>query len=290
MGNSRHDLSIPKDYFMKDKAKLLYVSSSTYGGDWISTPHTHYCSELFYVLDGVGQFQVEDRIFPVSANDLVIINPNVSHTELGFHANPLKYIVLGIENLELSVANEGENFCIVSFREIKETMNFYLKMMLREIETRAPGYEAVCQDLMEILIVLFGRQTNFKTILTPTNKRSSHLCESVRRYIDANCSEDISLEQLAQFSHVNKYYLVHAFSNVYGISPINYLMRARIEKAKTLLSTTDFSLSVISRSCGFSSSSYFPRPLKSCQECPPAHFAGQAGRTRQLRNKCVSIR
>ena len=56
MGNSRHDLSIPKDYFMKDKAKLLYVSSSTYGGDWISTPHTHYCSELFYVLDGVGQF------------------------------------------------------------------------------------------------------------------------------------------------------------------------------------------------------------------------------------------
>lgn len=65
MGNSRHDLSIPKDYFMKDKAKLLYVSSSTYGGDWISTPHTHYCSELFYVLDGVGQFQVEDRIFPV---------------------------------------------------------------------------------------------------------------------------------------------------------------------------------------------------------------------------------
>ena len=66
-------------------------------------PHTHYCSELFYVIDGVGQFQVEDNIFPVSANDLVVINPNVSHTELGFNANPLKYIVLGIEGLELSV-------------------------------------------------------------------------------------------------------------------------------------------------------------------------------------------
>ena len=33
--------------------------------------------------------------------------------------------------------------------------------MLREIETRSAGYETVCQDLMEILIVLFGRQTNF---------------------------------------------------------------------------------------------------------------------------------
>ena len=161
MGNERFDISIPKEYLTRDKARLLYVSSATYGGDWISTPHTHYCSELFYVIEGMGQFQVEDNIFPVSANDLVVINPNVSHTELGFNANPLKYIVLGIEGLELSVENNNANFCIVNFREIKDTVNFYLKVMLREIETRSAGYETVCQDLMEILIVLFGRQTNF---------------------------------------------------------------------------------------------------------------------------------
>ena len=130
MGNERFDISIPKEYLTRDKARLLYVSSATYGGDWISTPHTHYCSELFYVIDGVGQFQVEDNIFPVSANDLVVINPNVSHTELGFNANPLKYIVLGIEGLELSVENNNANFCIVNFREIKDTVNFYLKVML----------------------------------------------------------------------------------------------------------------------------------------------------------------
>ena len=141
MGNERFDISIPKEYLTRDKARLLYVSSATYGGDWISTPHTHYCSELFYVIDGVGQFQVEDNIFPVSANDLVVINPNVSHTELGFNANPLKYIVLGIEGLELSVENNNANFCIVNFREIKDTVNFYLKVMLREIETRSAGYE-----------------------------------------------------------------------------------------------------------------------------------------------------
>ena len=80
------------------------------------------------------------------------------------------------------------------------------------------------------------------------------------------------MEQLAQFSHVNKYYLVHAFSNVYGISPINYLMRARVEKAKTLLSTTDFSLSVISRSCGFSSSSYFSQTFKKLSGMSPSAF------------------
>ena len=71
MGNERFDISIPKEYLTRDKARLLYVSSATYGGDWISTPHTHYCSELFYVIDGVGQFQVEDNIFPVSATSTI---------------------------------------------------------------------------------------------------------------------------------------------------------------------------------------------------------------------------
>ena len=157
MGNERFDISIPKEYLTRDKARLLYVSSATYGGDWISTPHTHYCSELFYVIEGMGQFQVEDNIFPVSANDLVVINPNVSHTELGFNANPLKYIVLGIEGMELS----AENFCIVNFKEIKDTVNFYLKILLREIETRSPGYETICQNLMEILIVLLDARLIF---------------------------------------------------------------------------------------------------------------------------------
>ena len=272
MGNERYDFSAPKEYLTKDKAKLLYVSSATYGGDWLSTPHTHYCSELFYVIDGMGQFQVEDHIFPVSANDLVVINPNVSHTELGFNANPLKYIVLGIEGLELSVENHNANFCIVNFKEIKDTINFYLKMMLREIENRSPGHETICQDLMEILIVLFGRQTNFSTILSPANKKASHLCDSVRRYIDQNCGDDLSLEQLAKFSHVNKYYLVHTFTDEYGISPISYLMRARVKKAEKLLATTDYSLSVISRTCGFSSSSYFSQTFKKITGVSPSGY------------------
>ena len=262
MADERYDISITKEYLIRNKAKLLYISSATYSGDWLSTPHTHYCSELFYVLEGIGQFQVEDKIFPVKANDLIIINPNISHTELGLRSHPMKYIVLGIEGLELSSENDHSNFCIVNFKEIKDTMVFYLQMMLKEIETRAPGHEAICQDLMEILIVLFGRQTNFSTILTPANKKASHLCDSVRRYLNQNCEEDITLEQLARFSHVNKYYLVHSFTKHFGCSPISYLNDKRIEESKNLLETTNHSIAAIASMIGFSSQSYFSQSFK----------------------------
>ena len=116
MADERYDISITKEYLIRNKAKLLYISSATYSGDWLSTPHTHYCSELFYVLEGIGQFQVEDNIFPVKANDLIIINPNISHTELGLRSHPMKYIVLGIEGLEISSENDHSNFCIDNFK------------------------------------------------------------------------------------------------------------------------------------------------------------------------------
>ena len=135
MSNKRHDFS----YTKKDNQneKLLYISSSVYEADWHSTAHTHYFSELFFVLEGVGQFLIEGGVYPVSANDLIIVKPNVFHTEVSVDANPLKYIVLGIEGLDLTPnTSDGEDvlFCITNLYDIRDTILFYLRQMLSEIE------------------------------------------------------------------------------------------------------------------------------------------------------------
>lgn len=80
---------------------LLYISTSRYEGDWHSTPHAHHCTELFYVSSGKGSFLVNDDVFDVKADDLIIVNPNVMHTEMSRDESPLEYIVLGIEDCSL---------------------------------------------------------------------------------------------------------------------------------------------------------------------------------------------
>ena len=259
---------------LKKTAKLLYISSAKYGGDWHSVQHTHNCSELFYVIQGQGQFLIENQTYPVSAYDLVIVNPNVYHTEVSLNASPLKYIVLGVEGLELAAVDEEDNtnFCIINFKNHRENILLCLQNMLSEIEKKHTGYEIVCQDLMEILIVLLGRQTNFSTILAPVSKKTSRLCGSTKRYIDAHYQENITLDQLAEVSHVSKYHLAHAFTEEYGISPINYLISKRISEAEHLLKTTDFSLSLISNTTGFSSSSYFAQIFRKQKGMSPTEF------------------
>ena len=272
MSNNRYEFM--QNDSLKKTAKLLYISSAKYGGDWHSIQHTHNCSELFYVIDGQGQFLIEDQTYPVSVSDLVIVNPNVAHTEVSLNASPLKYIVLGVEGLELTATNNDDNtnFCIINFKTHKDNILLCLQNMLTEIETKHPGYEIVCQDLMEILIVLLGRQTNFATILAPVSKKTSRLCGSTKRYIDTHYQENITLDQLAEVCHISKYHLAHAFTEEYGISPINYLISKRINEAEHLLKTTDFSLSLISSTTGFSSSSYFAQIFRKQKGMSPTEF------------------
>lgn len=276
MSTNRYDLGVHQNRAnrsVRNATRLLYVSSAKYGGDWHSTPHTHHCSELFYVIGGTGQFYLEGNIFAVSSNDLVIVNPNVEHTEISLNAKPLEYIVLGVEGLELSVSDEREDqYCIVNFRNMRENILFYLQNMLREIEAKTPGYEIICQDLMEVLVIHLMRQTDFSTTMAPIKKNASRLCSTVRRYIDEHYKENINLDMLAELTHASKYYMVHAFTEEYSISPINYMISRRIEEAKQLLKNDDYSLALISRMLGFSSPSYFSQSFKKLAGCSPKEY------------------
>lgn len=261
----------------RNSVKLLYVSTAKYGGDWHSMMHTHACTEVFYVVGGLGQFKIEELVRPVSADDMVIVNPNVEHTEVSLNQNPLEYIVMGVEGLEFDAGEDGDDrYCVVNFRNGREDVLHTLRSLLGEIETKGAGYEVVCQDLLEVLLVRLMRRTDFSLTPAPPRTRASKECAAVRRYIDGHFKENITLDQLSELAHVNKYYMVHTFSREHGVSPISYLISRRIQESKMLLSGTDHSLSQISHMLGFSSPSYFSQSFRKLEGMSPIEYRKQS--------------
>ena len=278
MSNSRYDLEqggvAPLD---RSSTRLLYVSTAKYGGDWHSLLHTHTCTEIFYVVGGMGKFQIEELTLSVSVDDMVIVNPNVEHTEVSFNASPLEYIVMGVEGLEFAAGESGDDrYRLVNCGGGREDTLYYLRAMLAEIENKAIGYDLVCHDLLEVLVVRLMRRTDFSLAPAASGTRTSKECAAVRRYIDSHFKESLSLDVLAEVAHVNKYYLVHTFSKEYGISPINYLISRRIAESKQLLSDTDHSLSQISHMLGFSSPSYFSQSFRKLEGISPMEYRRQS--------------
>ena len=272
MSRSHNSMNQEQNFTIRGTARLLNVASARYGGDWHSVPHTHNHMELFFIVGGKGQFLIEDQLYPVGINHLVIINPNIVHTEVSLNAQPLEYIVLGIEGIQLAGSDVSDRqFSILDHYESVE-ISGCLRNILREMEQKNTGYEDVCQAFMEILIIRLMRSTALAVPAEAQTVSANRQCAAVRRYIDLHFKEPLTLEQLAEEGHMNKFYLSHAFKREYGVSPINYLIAKRIEESKYLLAETDLSMSQIAQLLGFSSLSYFSQVFQRTQAVSPKEY------------------
>ena len=270
MSNRRYVLQDTADQDLRTSAKLINISSAKYGGDWHSIPHTHHYAELFYIVGGDGQFRIEDELYPVRKDQMIVINPNVVHTEVSYESHPLEYIVLGIEGLKLTPSGTAEQCHYILDCSTEAQVLTCMRQMLRETQAELPGYEAICQAYTEILLLLLMR--NSELSVTAAAPLVSYQCDTVRRYIDANYKDPMKLEDLSRIVHMNKYYLAHAFKAEYGVSPISYLISRRIAESRYLLRETNMSLSEIARVLGFSSASYFSQSFRRAEEMSPIEY------------------
>lgn len=257
-------------------AKLLYATKAKYEDDWHSTMHMHPFTELFYVVSGKGSFRVEDIKFGVFEDDLVIVNSNVSHTESSKGSNPLEYIVLGIDGLSITVddkSNMGrqELYSKHNYRAYKNEILLFINNIISEVQTKGEHYEAICQNLLEILILNILRRTKTNLVLTST-KNINKECAYIKKYIDVHYASNITLDSLASVAYMNKYYLVREFKKYIGKSPIEYLIDKRIDVSKILLETTDHTMEQISEIVGFSSQSYFNQIFKKKLGITPTQY------------------
>ena len=268
MGNSRY--TIHPQSFQKINSQLLYISISRYEGDWQSIPHTHHFTELIYVVGGQGDFRTGNNKQPVSANDLIIVPPNVEHTEVSYPASPLEYFVLGIDGVTFRNTGDEDGSSIYNYKE-EDSILSILHLLLKEAQEEKEGCSFACQNLLEVLLIHIVRMQ--KLVPLPyTAKRMTKECGLIKRYLDSNYADAITLEHLASLAHMNKYYLVHAFTKYTGLSPISYLNTRRLQVSRELLSATNHSISQVASLSGFSSQSYFTQAFKRESGISPSQY------------------
>lgn len=271
MGNKQYEINT--NNLSKLDAKLLYVTSANYETDWHSIMHSHPFTELFYVIKGKGRFHVEDNVFDVQEDDLVIVNANVTHTESSNNFHPLEYIVLGIDGISL-LTDEIDSpsfYSLHNYENYKHEILFYIKTLLLEASTKSDYYDLMSQDLLELLIINIIRRTK-TNLKVSDSKKFNRDCAYIQKYIDSNFSQNITLNDLCDISYMNKFYLVHAFKKYSGKTPIAYLNEKRLQESCMLLKTTDHSISQISSIIGMSSQSYFAQTFKNKFGMSPAEY------------------
>lgn len=100
--------------------------------------------------------------------------------------------------------------------------------------------------------------------------------KAIVSYIESHYSEPVSLAQIAAQISCNHQYLCRFFKDIAGITPIQYLILYRIDRAAFLLANTDQPILEIAMDCGFENVSYFIRKFKETKGCTPKEYRKQA--------------
>ena len=258
--------------------QLESITKSKYDSDWHSTLHTHPFTELFYVVDGKGEFNIQGQRFPVKANDFVIINPQVEHTELSSPDEPLEYIVLGINGLSFSnltpVSEGGHPFSFFNLRDEQKDILRYLNAMVQEATSQQMSYELVCHNLLEILLIKILRHQHFDLEVGKQSKATKDI-SFIKHYLETYYHESIQLEDLASMTHLSRFYISHSFKKEIGMSPMEYLIDIRIKESKILLRTTNYSISQVADIVGFTTPTYFSKQFRKSTGISPTDYREQ---------------
>lgn len=93
-----------------------------------------------------------------------------------------------------------------------------------------------------------------------------------KQFLDTNYCHKITMQQIADYVHVTEKHLCKKFKEAYGIPPREYLLKARMKKAKMLLIKSDYLIKEIATSVGYSSQLDFSNIFKKNYGISPQNY------------------
>lgn len=252
--------------------QLLYVSYSKYERDRGNIMHSHSFTEFLFVDGGEGAVLTRSHAFPVSGGDFVVFPSGLYHTEKSGIETNMEYYVLAVSNIVMNGYVPGSDFNpVLAHGSDAGDIGEDIKRIFTTLRTGEDGYEVeVFSTFLDIIQRLLKLPSSPFSL--PEAKAQKGQMVGVKDYIDTHYMENFNLDDLASLFHLSKYHLVREFSRVYGRSPMSYLEDRRIKEAKYLLSSTHLSMTEISSTLGFSSSSYFSQRFHASVAMTPMDY------------------
>ena len=205
--------------------------------------------------------------------DMMIIPPEIAHRYgamqerpwsiywfhfKGSHANRLVKL-FGLSNAPRSLSPSGKARLIEWFVPAFE--------MLAERTYSMTTHVHVAQTTRQLLSGIglnAGKSAHEK-------KRETYLEQAIQ-YMNKHMNASISLIELANHVGVSKQHLIYLFNSETGVSPIEYFLRLKIQRAGHLLDLTELSIKEFSSAVGINDPYYFSRLFKKISGYSPSSY------------------
>jgi AraC-like DNA-binding protein len=282
--DGKHQLDFPPEC-------PLILSFNEFDFDHRLTPSYHDHLELTYIFEGKGLFTIEEKEYEVSAGDLMVISNREFHTLEASQEQTLRCIsIFFLPEMIYGTGSNPIDFGYLapfyhqnarfahqipaSSLPFQDCLSLISKIYA-EISKRSETYPLAVKTYLADLLLINARHfemTREATSLYNERWREVERLQGVFVYLQNHYQEKIELNQIAQIACMSPSYFCRFFHKVTGLTLTNYVMRLRIDAAKTLLINSDQPVTHIAQEVGFGSHAYFDRVFRHLTHLPPNEF------------------
>lgn len=146
--------------------------------------------------------------------------------------------------------------------------------LLAELQRPKPGASALAAALIKTCVVLFARRFAGR----PQARRSPAAVEpharlaGVASFVLARPADPHSVDSLAEMAGMSRSTFARRFADAMGTSPMEFVLKAKLRHAASLLTTTAMSVKQIAAVAGFASRSHFSRAFRAEYGIDPRGF------------------
>jgi AraC family transcriptional regulator len=144
-------------------------------------------------------------------------------------------------------------------------LRWLMTFLKQELELGAPSGLLYAESLAHTIVVrllMLGEQTKARQTGSSGGRLPQRMFERLTDRIEDDLHSDLSLQSLANETGYSRGHFLTMFRAAAGITPHQYLISRRIERAKLLLGKKEHSLTDIALACGFSSQAHMAQVFK----------------------------
>ncbi len=239
---------------------------------WGPAVRDHYL--VHYIISGKGVFQVGSSIYHLKAGQGFLLCPNiVTHYQADMH-EPWSYSWVGFHGIkaETYLKRAGLTAETPVFTYKKDN---FLKECLSEMisaKDLVKGREIRMLGLLYVFLSQLIESADNSAIYENTEKRKELYIRKAVEYIAMNYSMDINISEMAAYVGLDRSYLYTIFKEHLKVSPQEFLINYRIDKACELMTNNTLSIGDISRSVGYQDQLLFSKVFKKVKGEAPRNY------------------
>lgn len=124
------------------------------------------------------------------------------------------------------------------------------------------GYEIRTRSALSSILLLLLEKEGEAISRPAKSQAETDRIRQMLSFIQMHYTQPIRVQQIADSAFISRRECMRVFRNIIGLSPIQYVIGLRVQKAKQLLLETDRPILDICVSCGFQNQSYFTKAFR----------------------------